>query len=123
MGVVQAAHRAGVLKEVLVGEACPSRSGARLAAWELQRTGVPCSLIADTAAASSMKYDPVSWVVVGAERIAANGDVITTQGTYALAILAMHHGLRFMWWWPPPPGVAGGGGCQSAAGCHPGRAD
>lgn len=96
MGVVQAAHRAGVLKEVLVGEASPSRSGARLAAWELQRTGVPCSLIADTAAASSMKYDPVSWVVVGAERIAANGDVITTQGTYALAILAMHHGLRFM---------------------------
>ncbi|MEB3733264.1 hypothetical protein ULF88_01985 [Halopseudomonas pachastrellae] len=57
---------------------------------------MPCSLIADTAAASSMKYDPVSWVVVGAERIAANGDVITTQGTYALAILAMHHGLRFM---------------------------
>ncbi|UJJ32092.1 translation initiation factor eIF-2B alpha/beta/delta subunit family protein [Halopseudomonas maritima] len=96
MGVVQAAYRAGVLKEVLVSEASPSQAGSRLAAWELERAGVPHLLMADSAAARIMKCDPVSWVIVGAERIAANGDVITTQGTYALAILAMHHGLRFM---------------------------
>ncbi|QJD57753.1 S-methyl-5-thioribose-1-phosphate isomerase [Pseudomonas sp. gcc21] len=96
LGVVRAAHAAGLVATVYVNETRPELEGARLTEWELTQLGVPAQVAVDSAAAHHMKSVPMTWVVVGAERIAANGDVISAMGTYALAILAMHHGLRFM---------------------------
>jgi methylthioribose-1-phosphate isomerase len=67
-----------------------------LTAWELACDGVPVSLNADSAAAHLMKTKGITWVIVGADRIAANGDVANKIGTYQLAVNAMHHGVRFM---------------------------
>jgi methylthioribose-1-phosphate isomerase len=64
--------------------------------WELQRDGIPATLIADSAASHLMKSGKVQWVVVGADRIAANGDTANKIGTYQLAIAAKHHGVKFM---------------------------
>src|SRR5204862_6740145 len=69
--------------------------GARLTAWELQRMGVPMTLIADTAPGHLMAQGRVDLVIVGADRIAANGDVANKIGTYQLAVLASHHGIPF----------------------------
>jgi methylthioribose-1-phosphate isomerase len=95
LGVVVAAHRAGRVERVWVGETRPVLQGARLTAWELQRLGVPMTLVADAAAAALMAQGKVDLVVVGADRIAANGDVANKVGTYALAVLARHHGVPF----------------------------
>lgn len=95
-GVVRAASAAGLVGEVVVNEARATLPGADAGVSELLRGGVSASLHADVEAGRLMKYDGVTWVVVGAEKIAANGDVIGPLGSYALAILAMHHGLRFM---------------------------
>jgi methylthioribose-1-phosphate isomerase len=78
-----------------VDETRPVRQGARLTAWELDRLGIPCTVIADGLAASLMGSGEVDLVVVGADRIAANGDVANKVGTYSLAIAAHHHGLPF----------------------------
>ena len=80
----------------LVDETRPRLQGSRLTAWELLGDGVPTTLNVDSAAAHLMKTRGISWVVVGADRIAANGDVANKIGTYQLAVLAMHHGVRFM---------------------------
>lgn len=96
LGVVRAAHDAGLVEQVYVDETRPWLQGARLTAWELAREGIPAVLNVDAAAGHLMKTMDITWVIVGAERIAANGDVIARIGTYALSILAMHHGLRFM---------------------------
>jgi methylthioribose-1-phosphate isomerase len=64
--------------------------------WELMRDGIPAHLIADSAAAHLMKSGAVQWVIVGADRIAANGDVANKIGTYQLAIAAKYHGVKFM---------------------------
>jgi methylthioribose-1-phosphate isomerase len=80
---------------VWVNETRPVLQGARLTAWELQRVGLPLTLIADGAAATFMAGGSIDAVVVGADRIAANGDVANKVGTYALAVLADHHGLPF----------------------------
>ena len=69
---------------------------ARLTAWELANEGIPVTLNADSAAAHIMKTKGVTWVIVGADRITANGDVANKIGTYQLAVNAMHHGVRFM---------------------------
>ena len=69
--------------------------GARLTAWELGRLGITHRLVADVAAASLMAGGEVDCVVVGADRIAANGDVVNKVGTYGLAVLADHHGIPF----------------------------
>jgi methylthioribose-1-phosphate isomerase len=69
--------------------------GARLTAWELQRLGVPATVVTDSATATLMAGGSVDLVVVGADRIAANGDVANKVGTYALAIVASHHGVPF----------------------------
>jgi methylthioribose-1-phosphate isomerase len=69
--------------------------GARLTAWELQRAGVPLTLITDNTAASLMGRGAVDCVIVGADRIVANGDVANKIGTYGLAVLARHHGIPF----------------------------
>lgn len=96
LGVVRAAHLEGLIERVYVDETRPWLQGARLAAWELAADGVPVSVNADAAAAHLMKVKGITWAVVGAERIAANGDVINAIGTYQLAVNAMHHGVRLM---------------------------
>jgi methylthioribose-1-phosphate isomerase len=94
-GMIVTAHRGGKRLHVWVGETRPLLQGARLTAWELQRLGVPMTLVADTAAGSLMARGLVDAVVVGADRIAANGDVANKVGTLSLAILARHHRIPF----------------------------
>jgi methylthioribose-1-phosphate isomerase len=96
LGVLRAAHLDGLVERVYAGETRPWLQGSRLTAWELAEDGVPTTLIADSAAAHLMKQHGISWVIVGADRITANGDVINKIGTYSLAVNAMHHGVRFM---------------------------
>ena len=87
------AHRAGVRLHVFVDETRPFLQGARLTAWELQAAGIDCTLITDNMAAHFMGIGRVSKVIVGADRIAANGDVANKIGTYGVAIAAQAHGI------------------------------
>ncbi len=96
LGVIRTAYAGGRVAEVFADETRPWLQGARLTAWELVRDGIPAMLIADGAAAALMRTGRVQWVVVGADRIAANGDVANKIGTYSLAVAARHHGLRVM---------------------------
>jgi len=96
LGVVRSAFAAGRIERVLVDETRPWLQGARLTAWELVDDGIPVRLLADGAAAWAMRQGGVRWVVVGADRIAANGDVANKIGTYSLAVNARHHGVGFM---------------------------
>ncbi len=95
MGIIYRAHLEAKGIHVWVDETRPVWQGARLTAWELQRLGVPMTLILDTAAGSLMAAGRVDLVIVGADRIAANGDVANKIGTYTLAVLAKHHGIPF----------------------------
>jgi methylthioribose-1-phosphate isomerase len=95
LGVVRAAHESGRRPSVWVDETRPVLQGSRLTAWELGRLGIPCTLVADVMAGSLMAGGEVDAIVVGADRIAANGDVANKIGTYPLAVLAHHHGLPF----------------------------
>ena len=96
LGVVRAAHAAGKIAHVFAGETRPWLQGARLTAWEMVEAGIPVSLIADSASTWAMRQGRIRWVIVGADRIAANGDVANKIGTYSLAVSARHHGVRFM---------------------------
>lgn len=96
LGVIRAAHAAGLVDKVFIDETRPWLQGSRLTAWELERDGIEASINVDSAAGHLMKTQAITWVIVGADRIAANGDVVNKIGTYSLSILAMHHGLRFM---------------------------
>ncbi|HNR91877.1 MAG TPA: S-methyl-5-thioribose-1-phosphate isomerase [Dokdonella sp.] len=96
LGVIRAGVAAGRIERVYAGETRPWLQGARLTMWELVRDGIPATLVADSAAAHLMKTGAVQWVVVGADRIAANGDTANKIGTYQLAIAARHHGVKFM---------------------------
>ncbi|MFI5272684.1 MAG: S-methyl-5-thioribose-1-phosphate isomerase [Ktedonobacterales bacterium] len=87
------AHAAGKRLHVFVDETRPLLQGARLTAWELQRAGVPLTLIGDSMAAHFMRRAGIRAVFVGADRIAANGDVANKIGTYGLAVLAREHGI------------------------------
>ena len=93
LGAIRAAAEAGSVDHVWVDETRPLLQGSRLTAWELERLGIAHTVIADAAAASFMARGDVDLVVTGADRIAANGDVANKIGTYALAVLAAHHGL------------------------------
>ena len=95
LGVVRAAHEAGRAPSVWVDETRPVLQGARLTAWELQRLGIPFTVVADAAAGSLMASGQVDCVIVGADRVAANGDVANKIGTYVLAVLADRHGVPF----------------------------
>ena len=95
LGVVRSAHAHGRLAMLWVDETRPVMQGSRLTAWECVREGIPHRLIADVAAASLMARGQVDLVVTGADRIAANGDTANKIGTYALAVLAKHHGVPF----------------------------
>ncbi len=96
LGVVRSAHRAGKLRRVLVDETRPQLQGARLTTWELAQDGIPHTLITDSMAAWFMRQGRVSAVVVGADRIAGNGDTANKIGTYGLALLARAHGVPFI---------------------------
>jgi methylthioribose-1-phosphate isomerase len=85
----------GLKVRVLAGETRPLLQGSRLTAWELQRAGVDVTVVTDNMAAIAMKDLGVDLVIVGADRIAANGDVANKIGTYSLAIAARHHGIPF----------------------------
>jgi methylthioribose-1-phosphate isomerase len=95
LAVVFAAHEQGKHVHVFADETRPLLQGARLTAWELQRRGVPVTLICDSMAAQVMKEGKVNLVVVGADRIAANGDTANKIGTYGVALLARAHNLPF----------------------------
>ena len=92
---IYVAHEAGRRVHVYVGETRPLLQGARLTAWELTEAGVPCTIIADSAAGALLRGGHINVIVVGADRIAANGDFANKIGTYALAVLAFHHGVPF----------------------------
>jgi len=96
LGVIRAGVAQGRIAHVYAGETRPWQQGARLTMYELVRDGIPARLIADSAAAHLMKSGAVQWVIVGADRIAANGDTANKIGTYQLAIAAKHHGVKFM---------------------------
>ncbi|HSN22633.1 MAG TPA: S-methyl-5-thioribose-1-phosphate isomerase, partial [Methylomicrobium sp.] len=81
---------------VFAGETRPWLQGARLTVWELSQDGIPVTLIADSAAAWLMQSGAIDWVIVGADRIAANGDAANKIGTYALSVLARQHGVNFI---------------------------
>ncbi len=96
LGVIRTAHQRGLLGAVYATETRPWLQGARLTAWELQQERIPFVLTADAAAASLMQRGRIDWVVVGADRIAANGDTANKIGTYALACAAKLNGVGFM---------------------------
>lgn len=96
LGVIRAGVAQQRISRVFAGETRPWLQGARLTAWELQQDGIAPVLVADSAAAHLMKTGQVQWVVVGADRICANGDTANKIGTYQLAISARHHGVKFM---------------------------
>ncbi|AVG75943.1 S-methyl-5-thioribose-1-phosphate isomerase [Pantoea ananatis] len=95
LGVIARAHQEGKVRNVWVDETRPLLQGGRLTAWELGELGVPYQLITDSMAASLMAAGNVDAIWVGADRIAANGDVANKIGTYSLAVLAHYHGIPF----------------------------
>ena len=95
LGVIALAHQQGKVASVWVDETRPLLQGGRLTAWELGELGVPYRLITDSMAASLMAQGQVDAVWVGADRIAANGDVANKIGTYSLAVLAYYHRIPF----------------------------
>lgn len=101
LGVIRSAFAQGKISKVYADETRPWLQGARLTAWELLQDDIPVSLLVEGAAAHIIKTsqnsdNPVRWIIVGSDRIASNGDVANKIGTYGLAILARHHGIKFM---------------------------
>jgi len=96
LGVIRSAFAQGRISEVFADETRPWLQGARLTAWELVRDNIPVKLMADGAAAARMAAGGIGWVIVGSDRIAANGDVANKIGTYSLAVAAKYHGVKFM---------------------------
>ncbi|MDH5174313.1 MAG: S-methyl-5-thioribose-1-phosphate isomerase, partial [Elusimicrobiota bacterium] len=95
LGVIREAHSKGRIKKVFVDETRPALQGARLTTWELVRDKIPAVLVCDNMAGYLMQKGFVDCVIVGADRIAANGDVVNKIGTYTLAVLAKHHRVPF----------------------------
>jgi methylthioribose-1-phosphate isomerase len=95
LGVVRSAHAQGKVALLWVDETRPVMQGSRLTAWECVREGIPHRLVADAVAGSLMARGEVDLVLTGADRVAANGDTANKIGTYALAVLARHHGVPF----------------------------
>lgn len=96
LGVIQQAYRDKRISGVFADETRPWMQGARLTSWELQQNQIPVTVICDSAAAYVMSKGDISWAIVGADRITANGDVVNKIGTYNLAIAAKYHGVKFM---------------------------
>ncbi|MCU7938944.1 MAG: S-methyl-5-thioribose-1-phosphate isomerase [gamma proteobacterium symbiont of Bathyaustriella thionipta] len=101
LGVIRSAFKLDKISHVYADETRPWLQGARLTAWEMVQDNIPVSLLVEGAAAHMIKTSqasdkPIRWVIVGSDRIASNGDVANKIGTYALAVLARHHGIKFM---------------------------
>ena len=96
LGVIRNAYMQGKISSVYACETRPRLQGARLTAWELQQDNIPVTLLTDSAACHLYSQGDVKWVIVGADRIAANGDVCNKIGTYTHAVTARHHGVRVM---------------------------
>src|SRR5438105_6260384 len=95
LGVIRAAIEQGKKIHVYADETRPFLQGSRLTAWELMKDGIPTTVISDSMAGSMMKQGKINAIVVGADRIAANGDVANKVGTYSVAVLAREHGIPF----------------------------
>lgn len=95
LGVVRAAHEQGKQVHLFVDETRPRLQGARLTAWELKKEGIPMTLVVDNAAGHLMRTGQIDLVLVGADRVAANGDVANKIGTYKLAVVAQENGIPF----------------------------
>jgi len=95
LGVIRSATKRQAVN-VYAGETRPWLQGARLTVWELAQDGIPVTLVADSAAAWLMKSGAIDWIIVGADRIAANGDTANKIGTYSLAVLAKHPWRKLM---------------------------
>jgi methylthioribose-1-phosphate isomerase len=95
LGVIRSAVAAGKQIHVFADETRPFLQGSRLTAWELMKDGIPTTLIADNMAGAMMRLGKIDAVIVGADRIAANGDVANKIGTYSVAVLAKEHGIPF----------------------------
>lgn len=96
LGVIRTAFSQNKIAQVFAGETRPWLQGARLTSWELQQAGIPTRLVTEGAAGHTLKNNEVQWVIVGADRIAADGSVANKVGTYNLAILARHHHCKVM---------------------------
>ncbi|CAA0091391.1 Methylthioribose-1-phosphate isomerase [Zhongshania aliphaticivorans] len=96
LGVIRSAHRDGKIKGVFAGETRPWLQGARLTSWELMQDDIPVTLAIEGAAAHLIREHKPSWIIVGADRVAANGDAANKIGTYNLAIIAKYHGTKVM---------------------------
>jgi methylthioribose-1-phosphate isomerase len=96
LGVIRSAYAAHKVTRVYADETRPWLQGARLTAWELVQDNIPVTLLADGAAGYLMQQGKVQWVIVGADRITANGDTANKIGTYSAAVNAKHHGVKFM---------------------------
>jgi len=96
LGVVRSLYARNLIEQVYADETRPWLQGARLTAWELEHDGIPSCLLADSAAAALMQSGAIAAVIVGSDRIAANGDVVNKIGTYAVALAAKYHHLPFM---------------------------
>ena len=96
LGVIRSAHAKNKITAVYADETRPWFQGTRLTAWELLQDNIPVTLICDSAAASLMQQKNISWVIVGADRVASNGDVANKIGTYSLAVMAKQHQVKFM---------------------------
>jgi methylthioribose-1-phosphate isomerase len=96
LGVIRHAYSEGQIKKVFADETRPWLQGTRLTAWELVRDKIPIVLIADSVAPYLLGQGQIQWVIIGADRIAANGDTANKIGSYGLALAARYHGVRFM---------------------------
>jgi len=96
LGVIRSAYTQNQISQVYADETRPWLQGARLTAWELLHDQIPVTLLAEGAAAALMQKQQIDWIIVGSDRITANGDVANKIGTYSLAVLARYHGVKFM---------------------------
>ena len=96
LGVIRWAHQHNLIKRIYFGETRPWNQGARLTRWEFEHENIPANLLIDSAMASTMLQSHVDWLIVGADSICLNGDIANKIGTYSLAVLAKHHGVKVM---------------------------
>ena len=96
LGVIRTAHQKGLLKKVYASETRPWLQGARLTSWELKQDNIPVSLLIDSAVSNLMQTENISWLIVGSDRITANGDIANKIGTYSHVVSAKHHNVKVM---------------------------
>lgn len=96
LGVIRAGFQKQQIEIIYANETRPWNQGSRLTLWELQKDEIPATLIADSVVASLMRQGAIDWIIVGADSVCMNGDIVNKIGTYSLAVLAKHHGVKVM---------------------------